>query len=78
MMPRKRPYTAIGIARVPCARCGQHSRYQWQICADGNIYRGLCARCDYALNEMVLEWVGDPLAEEKMQAYGIKLGIPDV
>lgn len=66
---RRTPYTEKGIRRIPCARCGSPSRYQWQICADGNVYRGLCVACDVALNEMVLLWVGDPLADAKMEAY---------
>ncbi|MCK8788009.1 hypothetical protein M0638_27000 [Roseomonas sp. NAR14] len=66
---RRKPYTALGIRRVPCFRCGEPSRFQWDICADGNTPRGLCVACDVALNEMVLRWVGDPEADAKMASY---------
>lgn len=66
---RKKPYTAIGITRVPCWRCGKPSRYQWQCCADGNQWRGLCTDCDMALNELVLEFMGDPDRAAKMERY---------
>jgi hypothetical protein len=66
---RRKPYTAIGIRRVPCRRCGRPSQYQWQICSDGNVWRGLCARCDIALNRLVLRFIGDRDIEHKMAAY---------
>lgn len=55
-MPRKRPYTQRGITRVPCARCGAPSRYQWQICALNNLQHGVCADCDIELNAVVLQF----------------------
>ena len=66
---RRTPYTKRGIRRVPCYRCGKPSRFQWQVCADGNQFRGLCEDCDVALNEMVLVWMNDPDVDEKMEAY---------
>lgn len=74
---RKTPYTAIGIARVPCVRCGTPSVHQWQVCADLNVYRALCLACDIALNELVLTWANDPNAQEKMKAYRDKTAITD-
>lgn len=68
-MTRRKAYTARGIKRVPCARCGRPSSQQWAICADGNRPRGLCTACDVELNRLVLTWVGDPDAEAKMAAY---------
>ncbi len=68
-MPRRKPYTNRGILRVPCFRCGRPSFYQWQICADGNIYRGLCKRCDVAMNAYVLRFMRDPDRERKMKKY---------
>ncbi len=70
---RRKPYTAGGIQRVPCARCGLPSRYQWQICADKRVYRGLCRVCDVALNALVLKFVGDPWAAEKIALYRAKV-----
>lgn len=55
---RKKPYTVIGIERLPCFRCGKPAYHQWQICADGNLYRPVCLDCDIELNEMVLFWFG--------------------
>lgn len=71
--PRRTPYTKRGICRVPCMRCGNPSRQQWQVCADGNIYRGLCERCDVALNALVLRWMRHPEAEGLMKAYRKKM-----
>ena len=65
---RREPYTARGITRVPCSRCGAPSSQQWQVCADGG-WRGLCRACDVALNRMVLQFMRDPEATEKMEAY---------
>lgn len=66
---RKKPFTSLGIARLPCVRCGAKALHQWQICADGNIYRPLCLDCDIALNLLVLKWSGDPDAATKIKAY---------
>lgn len=66
---RKKPYTERGIRRVPCARCGAPSRFQWQICADGNLFRGLCAECDVAVNEMVARFVWGDSREADLLAY---------
>ena len=61
---RRTPYTERGIRRIPCARCGAPSSTQWQVCADGNQYRGLCIDCDVALNALVLGWMGLPFDED--------------
>lgn len=66
---RRQPYTAAGIRRVPCYRCGQPAAHQWQACADGRLYRPLCLECDIALNLLVLTWMGDPDAEAKVAEY---------
>jgi hypothetical protein len=57
---RTKPYTERGIKRIPCARCGGLSSTQWQICGDGNQFRGLCVPCDVALNILVMRWIGLP------------------
>ena len=51
-MNRKKPYTEIGIRRIPCKRCGNPSNYQWQICANKNYYLGVCNNCDTELNDL--------------------------
>jgi hypothetical protein len=68
-MPRMKPYTAIGVRRLKCFRCGKRARYQWQIGSDGLVFRPICEECDVELNEMVLKWMGFPDWQEKMAAY---------
>lgn len=70
---RRKPYTAAGIRRRPCFRCGEPGYAQWQVCADQRIYRVMCAECDIALNALVLRWAGDPDASAKMLKYARKV-----
>jgi hypothetical protein len=72
---RRKPYTDIGIRRVPCFCCGAPSETQWNICADGNVFRGLCLPCDVALNDAVLRFMGDPDRTAKIAAYARKKGV---
>jgi len=57
---RKQPYTTRGIGRVPCVRCGKPSTAQWNICALGGAFRGVCTQCDIELNALVLEFMKVP------------------
>ena len=66
---RKEPYTLKGISRLRCVRCGERAQFQWNACADRNLWRPLCAECDIGLNEMALKYVGDPDADEKIGKY---------
>jgi len=66
---RRKPYTEIGISRVPCKRCGKPSRYQWQICALDNKYFGVCSNCDILLNELVLNFFGVKNTKIKLRKY---------
>lgn len=77
-MPRTRPYTARGIKRLKCVRCGCRARATWQICSDNHIYRPVCLTCDVALNEHVLRFMGfsDHEIVTKMDTYRARLGIP--
>lgn len=75
MNRRTKPYTEIGIKRVPCARCGAPSKYQWNICSDNNTFRGLCEKCDIALNKVVLRFIGFKDWKQKLAAY-IKSKLP--
>lgn len=71
---RTKPYTDIGIRRMPCSRsCGRKSRCQWQICADKRLFRTLCAECDVELNAMVMRWVWGDTREADIQAYRDKV-----
>lgn len=71
--PRTTPYTVLGIKRVPCWRCGNPSWANWQICADGNQFRGICMPCDIKLNDLVLGFMGDPDRAVKMHDYRVRL-----
>jgi hypothetical protein len=66
---RTRPYSQAGIRRLPCFRCGRPSEYQWQVCADNNVYRPICKRCDILLNKLVLRFMRDPDREQKIAQY---------
>ena len=57
---RRKPYTEIGIKRIPCKRCGKPSRYQWQICATGGFWAGICAECDIKLNALAINFFKMP------------------
>lgn len=72
---RRRPYTERGIQRVPCARCGAPSTQQWQVCGDGNQYRGLCPGCDVSLNKLVMDFMGLPFDQV---AYARSLGLASI
>lgn len=72
---RKRPYTAKGVRRLPCVRCGRPAVHQWAACADGNLHRPICTRCDYALNRLVLLFMRDSAAENKLRKYKRGLGL---
>lgn len=66
---RREPYTEIGVRRLRCIRCGKPAAFQWQICADGNNWRPVCAVCDVDLNELVLRWFGHPRADDLVNDY---------
>ncbi|MEG3086194.1 hypothetical protein [Sphingomonas sp. PB4P5] len=69
---RSKPYTAIGIKRVPCLRCGAPSEQQWNICSLPG-YHGICTPCDVALNAMVLEFMGLPDAGTRAAEYAERI-----
>lgn len=68
---RRKPYSAIGVRRLACIRCGGWGRFQWNVCADGS-YRPLCLDCDIDLNRLVLVWMGHPNAAAVANAYAAK------
>ncbi len=70
---RTRPYTRAGLARVPCAHCGEPSAHQWNLtaCAIGKGgWFGVCTPCDIELNRMVLRFLRHPDAEKLIATYG--------
>lgn len=68
---RRKPYTTDGVKRLPCFRCGRAAYHQWQVCADGGLFRPICVPCDVELNALVLRWMGMTEAEvkERMGRY---------
>lgn len=69
---RRGDYTAVGIRRVACTRCGHpHSHASFTICANGRRRVPLCKACDRDLNEVVLRWLGldDDHVAELMSRY---------
>lgn len=67
---RRKPYTDRGISRVPCAKCGQPSKYQWSVCAMDGLRAAVCAKCDVELNRMGLNWLlGKEKAKPLIDAY---------
>jgi len=70
---RTRPYTDIGIRRIPCSRCGAPSTQQWQVCSNGNRYIGICDACDLALNKLVLEFMRVPNREVLLKVYEMEM-----
>lgn len=71
MSRRRKPYTETGIGRMICSKdgCGKRAKFQWQICADGNIYRPICPQCDVAINEMVTRFMWGQKRESGLKAY---------
>jgi hypothetical protein len=65
---RKKPYSEVGVRRLPCVRCGKPAHAQWNVCADGP-YRPIRKACDLKLNRVVLRFMKDPDAEAKIKAY---------
>jgi hypothetical protein len=66
---RKKPYTAEGIKRLPCFRCGRPATQQWSICADGNLHHPVCVECDIILNKLVLWFMRVPDWSAKLDKY---------
>jgi NAD-dependent SIR2 family protein deacetylase len=74
--PPHKPYSAAGIKRVRCFRCGDQAAYQWQACANGSRFLPVCAECDIAINALVLEWMDHPHREQLLEQYAIEKRAP--
>lgn len=75
MQGRKKPYTEAEIPNTKCVRCGKQARFQWNACADNNLWRPLCERCDIMVNVLVLKFLGFEDWKDKMKAYCRKIGV---
>jgi hypothetical protein len=68
-MTRRTPYTAIGIKRAKCCKCGVPGFAEWRVCADG-VYRVVCREHDLELNKIGLNWLHPPQeAARKVRVY---------
>ena len=70
---RRKPYTAIGIRRLKCVRCGQRAEHQWDCCANGNRKVPVCLDCDVRLNAVVLAFMRIPGHARLMRVYRRKV-----
>lgn len=58
------------VGKRRCYRCGRTPGVStWNVCADHNRQRVVCRRCDIALNRLVLRWMRDPGAAQKLAWY---------
>lgn len=69
-----RRYSDRSIQAVPCARCKKPSAHQWQVCANGNRWQGICLKCDVALNTVVLKFMRHPNASKLIRKYAALRG----
>jgi hypothetical protein len=69
MSDRLEPYTTEEIRKLKCHRCGKRARFQWNACADGNIWRPVCTACDVELNKLALRFLDPKNWIEKLQRY---------
>lgn len=71
MTRRTKPYTAAGLARMKCAAIGCNNRaiYQFEICADGNNWRPVCAEHDAKINEAVMRVIYGKTREAEIKRY---------
>ena len=68
-MSRKAPIPYSALLRMKCVACGARAKFQWSACADGNVWRPLCPRCDVAVNIAVLKVVQPKNWRRKVRAY---------
>jgi hypothetical protein len=68
---RRRPYTAAGIKRVPCVKCGRPSHHQWNACSVPGQWFAVCVECDIGLNRVALEYLNFPNRADILRDYEI-------
>ena len=62
-------YSTAAIVHIPCLRCGTPSAQQFNICALGERFYGVCTRCDIGINRAVLCYIRYPQRRMIMRAY---------
>ena len=72
---RRKSYTQRGIERMTCCvdGCTNKARYEWRICADGNMARPICPDHDVALNQLVMRWAFRDTREADIKRYRQKV-----
>lgn len=72
--PRRRPYPEAKLYTMKCHCCATPARFQWNACADGNVWRPLCPECDVKINVEVMK-VLDPVNwRKRIRAYCKDIG----
>lgn len=66
---RAEPYTIEELLTLACVCCGAPSHFQWNCCADGNLWRPLCGWCDIKINQVMLVLTNDPNVSRKIARY---------
>ena len=64
-----RPIPLSKLYKSECYVCGDPARFQWNACADGNVWRPLCKACDVAINISVLQVLYPVEWLAKVKAY---------
>lgn len=64
-----RPYPDSKLRSMQCHCCQQPARFQWNACADGNVWRALCPACDVRINIAVLQVLDPKRWRVKVRAY---------
>lgn len=67
--PRRRPYPDSKLYKMTCHCCDQPARFQWNACADGNIWRPLCPSCDVKINIEVMKVLDPTNWRKRIRAY---------
>lgn len=73
-MTGRKPYTQKQIDSSVCFCCKKPARFQWNACADGNVWRLLCVECDVRVNIGVLKVLYPRGWKTKIRAYCKSIG----
>lgn len=66
----KKPRTNEQMAKMHCQKCGaKPAVHQWSSCANGNRHVAVCLDCDWAVNELLLAFMGIKQRAQLMAAY---------
>lgn len=66
----KKARTVEQLRKIRCQQCGKLGAvHQWSSCANGNRYVAVCLDCDFAVNEILLSFLGIKHRPQLMAAY---------